>query len=98
MPDMTIQEFADKLVTDKAFKKEVIGHCFDVEVDDKDKHALGKWLKVGAERMGYDFDGVKLQEEIMARVNKLNAFKKIAFMGSLITTANKAKKAGAAGK
>ena len=98
MSNMTIQEFADKLVADKAFKKEVIGHCYDVEVDGKDKNALGKWLSVGAERMGCDFDGVKLQEEIMARVDKLNAFKKIAFMGSLITTANKLKKAAGAGK
>lgn len=98
MPDMTIQDFAAKLVADKAFRKEVIGLCYDVEMDGKDKNALGKWLRVGAEKMGYDFDGVELQEAIMARVNKLNAFKKIAFMGSLITTANKAKKAAGAGK
>ena len=98
MPGMTIQEFVDKLVTDKAFRKEVVGHCYDVEVDDKDEHALGKWLNVGAERMGYYFDGVKLHEEIKARVDKLNAFKKIAFMGSLVTSANKAKKAASAAK
>ena len=98
MPDMTIQEFADKLVTDKAFRKEVVGRCYDVVVDDKDKHALGKWLSAGAERMGYDFDGVSLHDEIKARVDKLSGFKKIAFMGSLVTSANKAKKAAGAGK
>ena len=93
MSDMTVQEFADKLVSDKAFRKEVVNHCYDVEADDKDEHALGKWLNIGAERMGHDFDGVKLHEEIKARVDKLNAFKKISFMGSLVTSANKAKKA-----
>lgn len=98
MSDMTIQEFAEKLVMDKAFKKEVIKNCYDVNPPEGDKNALGIWLSVGAERMSYDFDPIKLQEEIMARVNKLNGFKKIAFMGSLITNANKAKKAAGAGK
>ena len=98
MSDMTIHEFADKLVTDKAFRKEVISHCYDVAVDDKDKHALGIWLNVGAKRMGYDFDDVELHEEILARVNKLNGFKKIAFMGSLVTNTSKAKKAAGLGK
>ena len=98
MSDMTVQEFADKLVTDKAFRKEVISHCYDVEPDNSDKRALGIWLSVGAERMGYDFDGAELHDEMMAQVNKLGALKKIAFMGSLITSANKAKKAADAGK
>ena len=98
MSEMTIQEFAAKLVRDKAFKREVIGQCYDVTPPQDDKNAIGMWLSVGAERMGYDFDPVKLQEEIMACVNKLSGFKKIAFMGSLITTANKAKKAAGAGK
>ena len=98
MSDMTVQEFAEKLVTDKAFKKEVISHCYDVDTDSSDKHALGIWLSVGAERMGYDFDGVELHEEMMAQVNKLGVLKKLAFMGSLITGANKAKKAADAGK
>ena len=98
MSDMTVQEFAAKLVKDKAFRIEVIGHCYDFEPPEGDPHALGIWLSVGAERMGYDFDDVELHEEIMAEVNKLGAFKKIAFMGSLVTKTNKARKAAFSGK
>ena len=98
MSEMTIQEFAEKLVKDKAFRKEVIGNCYDYEPPEGDPNALGIWLNAGAEKMGYDFDSAQLHKEIFDRVEKLNLFKKIAFMGSLITTANKAKKAAGAVK
>lgn len=93
MSEMTVQEFADKLVTDKAFRKEVIDHCYDVDPPADDKDALFVWLNVGAQRMGYDFDEAEAKEAISARFNKLNGFKKITFLGSIITTTSKAKKA-----
>ena len=98
MSDMTVQEFVEKLVKEKAFRKEVVNHCYDVEPPEGDKHGMGKWLSVGAERMGYDFDPVELHEKMRAEVKKLGVFKQIAFAGSLVNTANKAKKAAAAGK
>ena len=98
MSDMNVQQFAEKLVKDKEFRKEVINQCYDFEPPANDKHGLGIWLNAGAERMGYTFDSVELHDEIFNRVQKLNAFKKIAFMGSLVTIANKAKKAAKAAK
>ena len=84
-------------MTDKAFKKDVIGHCYDIDPAEGDEHALGKWLAVGAERMGYDYDPVELHNALMARVKKLGVFKKIAFMGSLVSNTSKAKKAAGLG-
>ena len=98
MSDMTVQEFADKLVKDKAFRKEVINHCYDVDPPEGDKDALFIWLNVGAQRMGYDFDEAEAKKAISARFNKLSGFKKIAFVGSIITKTNKAKKSAGAGK
>ena len=98
MSDMNVQQFAEKLVKDKAFRKVVINQCYDIEPPANDKHSLGIWLNAGAERMGYDFDSIELHDEIFNRVQKLNAFKKITFMGSLVTTANKVKKAAGSGK
>ena len=97
MSDMTVQEFAEKTVKDKAFRKEVISHCYDVDPPENDEHGIGIWLNVGAEKMGYHFDAVKLHEEISAQVDKLGLFKKIAFMGSLVSNANKARKDAGAG-
>lgn len=93
MPDMTAREFAEKIVKDKAFRVEVINHCYDVDPPEGDKDALFKWLNVGAQRMGYDYTGDELSDEISAVFNNLSGFKKLGFVGSIITKTNKAKKA-----
>lgn len=98
MSDMTVQEFADKLVTDKTFRKEVISHSYDVDPPEGDKDALFIWLNVGARRMGYDFDETEAKKAISARFNKLSGFKKVTFIGSIISKTSKAKKAAGAGR
>ena len=93
MPDLTAKEFAEKIVKDKAFRVDVINHCYDVDPPEGDKDALFKWLNVGAERMGYVYPENELADAISEKFNKLSGFKKLAFVGSIITKTNKAKKA-----
>lgn len=93
MSDMTVKECAEKILKDKAFRVEVINNCYDVNPAEGDKDALFKWLYVGVERMGYSFGEATFTEELKAQFNKLSGFKKIGFVGSLITKTNKAKKA-----
>ena len=93
MSEMTVKECAGKILKDKAFRVEVINNCYDVDPPEGDKDALFKWLYVGVERMGYSFGEATFTEELKAQFNKLSGFKKIGFVGSLITKTNKAKKA-----
>ena len=93
MPEMTAREFAEKLIKEKPFRVEVINHCYDVDPPEGDKYALFKWLNVGAQRMGYEYSDDEFTAETNALFNKLSGFKKLAFVGSIITKTNKAKKA-----
>lgn len=93
MSDMTVKEVATKILKDKPFRIEVINNCYDVEPDKEDKDAFYKWLYIGVEKMGYEFGEEVFKEELKAQFDKLNGFKKIAFLGSLLNNANKAKKA-----
>ena len=92
MSDMTVQEFAEKLVKDKAFRKEVVKNCGDFNPPEGDENGMGIWINAGAGKMGYDFDDAELQESIKAQMDKLSGFKKIAFVGSLINNARKVRK------
>ena len=93
MSEMTVKEAAEKVLKDKAFRIEVINNCYDVEPDNDEKDALYKWLYVGIEKMGYDFDEEEFTEEIKAQFDKLSGLKKIGFFGSILNSAKKAKKA-----
>ena len=97
MSEMTVKECAEKVLKDKAFRVEVINNCYDIDPPEGDKDALFKWLYVGIEKMGYGYGEAEFAEELQAQFNKLNGFKKLGFVGSIITKTNKAKKT-AAGK
>ena len=98
MADMTVKEFVEKIIKDKAFRIDVVNHCYDAEPPQGDENGRGIWLNTAAERMGYEFDSAEVQKEVLAQLKKLNLFKKIAVIGSLLNNANKAKKAAQAGK
>ena len=98
MSEMSVKECAGKILKDKAFRIEVINNCYDYEPPQDDKDALFKWLYVGVKKMGYGYSEAEFAKELKAQFNKLSGFKKIGFVGSLITKTNKAKKASGAGK
>lgn len=95
---MTEKEFAEKVVSNKAFRKEVMGLCYDYKPATSEESTMGKLFNYGANKMGLKFDTDQLNAEIENRLKSLSGFKKIVFFGSLINIARKAKKADEAGK
>ena len=93
MADMTMEEFAKKAVTDKAFRKEILANTSDVEMPKEGENGIGVWFAAGAKKMGYDFDVDELDAAIKAEVEKLGGIKKMTFLAGIINAARKNEKA-----
>ena len=107
MEEMTLQEFVEKIMQDKAFRREVLDHSVGYAMSDDPKGPeggddneieIGMWIGAGAKEMGYDFDADELTAEIKKQLDAMSGFKKFGFIGSIINAARKAKKAGAKAK
>ena len=91
MADLTMEEFAHKVVSDKKFKNEVLGMASDFVMPGEGANGIGMWFAAGAEKMGYDFDADELDAAIKAEVETLGGFKKATFIAGIINSARKNK-------
>ena len=104
---MTEQEFASKVVKDKAFMLEVFKHIPEEVVEAQAKKgeeqggsaenmgpAFAEVLMPAAQAMGYDFDATVLGDAMKNAVETLSGFGKIKFIARFATTMKKAGKGG----
>ena len=93
MEQMTVQEFAQKIVHEKEFRREAVDLCYNFEPPKDSEDGLALMLNDAAQKMGLEFDVDELKIALDEQIKTLGFFKKFTFVGSMINMARKAKEA-----